>query len=291
MAKLDYAFQTDSAIISESYRQNDNYLVEYSERNSGSGIKTCALYFSSNDIYFPNSEEVFKDQIIKKNRYEWYNTRLKKADKHIFIRDIKKQWYLHGISEKHDSIEKLFELLKLETEGYKIITVGSSAGGYAAVLLGSLLNCEYALSFNGQFFLEDLLITSTPELQPIVFREKNNTKINQYYSIKKFLKEQLKIFYFYSNRSDWDVTQYNHISDSSINCIPFSTSHHGIPFLKSNLNIVLNSSEEWLLRLVGKVQNPLLFSVKSEGIINTILSIYVQLKKKLKKDKKIKKAH
>lgn len=277
-------FQTDSDIVNQVYKENPNYLVEYTEGASSSNLdeeKYCILYFSSNDIYYPNTKEAFEKQLLNINRYEWFKQRVNVGSKHIFIRDIKKQWYLTGINAKVNSIEKLHALLREETEGYKLITLGSSAGGYAAVLFGSLLNAERILTFNGQFFLNDLFKKTTEAINPVLFREKDNKNINTYFSIKPFINNPEKVFYFYSDRSDWDINQYNHVSDLGIQLIPFRTSHHGIPFLKSNLKFVLNLNTNQLKRLVGKTQFPLLFSFKVEGVFSTFWSLFQQIKKML----------
>ena len=48
----------------------------------------------------------------------------------MFFRDIHKAWYIRGINERIDSIDKLVELIKLNLpEDSIIITVGNSAGG------------------------------------------------------------------------------------------------------------------------------------------------------------------
>ena len=39
-------------------------------------------------------------------------------------------------------IFKLTEFLKKETEGYDVVTIGSSAGAYAAIICGSLLHSK-----------------------------------------------------------------------------------------------------------------------------------------------------
>ncbi len=273
-------FQTDSEIVTKVYNGNPNYLVD-GESSIKSNDNYCVLYFSSNDIYYPNTSEAFEKQLVLKDRYEWYGLRVKAAQKHIFVRDIKKQWYLSGINREVDTIEKLHALLKKETEGYKLITLGSSAGGYAAVLFGSLLNAERILTFNGQFYVNDLLKTTSEAINPILFREIDNPKINKYYSIRNYIQKPERIYYFYSNRSEWDLSQYEHIKDLGIQCIPFQTSHHGIPFLKSNLKYVLNLKESNLLKLVGKLQYPLLFSFKIEGFFHTFLSLFQQTKKML----------
>ena len=55
--------------------------------------------------------------IVEKNFFEWYNLRIEKAYKHIFVRDVFKQWYLSGINQSIDSPERLIEFLKNETDG------------------------------------------------------------------------------------------------------------------------------------------------------------------------------
>jgi len=273
MEVKDIVFQTDSEIIKDSFNKNPNFLIEFSEKKE-TVDKYCIIYFSSNYIYYPNNEIEFNNEILKKNKFEWYNTRILKGEKHIFIRDIKKQWYLNGINQKINTINKLYEFLLAETLGYKIITLGSSAGGYAAVLLGSMINAETIITFNGQFMLSDLLTGfakkySSEIIDPIIYRERDNPEINKYYSLRPFIKNSNNIYYFHSDRSAWDIDQFNHISGLNLQFIPFRTKHHGIPFLKTNLNSVLNMPIENMQALVGKINNPILFSIKIDGLLKT----------------------
>jgi hypothetical protein len=269
MEKLDFVFQIDSEIIQDVYRNQPNYLIEYTKKPE-SDDKYCIIYFSSHDIYFPNNEYAFKNQLLKKNRFEWYNTRINIGEKHIFLRDIKKQWYLTGLNHKINSIEKLNEFLFNETIGYKIITIGSSAGGFGAVLFGSLLSAETIFTFNGQFFLHDLLENSTQKINPIVFKERNNQKINKYYSLRTYVKKNENIYYFYSDRSPWDCTQFKHIFDLNVKFIPFRTGRHGIPFLKTNLTTILNMSTKKIDSYANRTHFPFFFSIGIDGLMNTI---------------------
>jgi hypothetical protein len=279
-------FQTDSDAIEKAYMENLNYLIEFNEQVT-QDEKYCILYFSSNDIYYPNNEQEFNRQILIKNKFEWYNTRIKIGVKHIFLRDIKKQWYLTGINHKINNIEKLLLFLKEETAGYKIITLGSSAGGFAAVLFGSYLNSEKILTFNGQFMISDRLTTSSEKIDPIIFREQNNPKINMYFSLRSHITNPKRIFYFYSDRSNWDISQYKHISDLQLQFIPFRTHHHGIPFLKTNLQEVLNMPTEKIQKFANKFNHPVIFSINISGFLKTLryitIVIYQVISKKLKK--------
>lgn len=272
--KTCFVFQTDSDIVNQVYKENDNYIIEYNEAGDK---KYCAIYFSSNDIYYPNSEDIFRKRIVEKNFFEWYNTRIEKAYKHIFVRDVFKQWYLCGINSKINTQEKLFDFLKEETKGYKTINIGSSAGGYAAILYGSLLDVEKILAFNPQFEIDSLLLSTSESVNPLIFRYKETKR--KYFDIKDIIYNNTKIFYFLSLDSKWDFEQNLHIGDKKdIFRIKFSTSHHGIPFLKVALNKVLNLESDVLIKLSGNHNhNPILFTIKMVGIKKTIKGLYKQI--------------
>lgn len=265
-------FQVDSAIVQKA-RALDNYLIIEEESNSEEN-PICAVYFASNYIYYPNTNESFKKAILDKNRFEWWNLKHSKATKHIFIRDIYKQWYLHGINNKLNSIEKLADFLKNEIKGYTAYFIGSSAGGYASVLLGGLLNVDRVYAFNNQFYLHDLLETSAAAVDPIIFREQNNPKINKYYTIKEFITEPQNVYYFHSNRSDWDVRQFRSVQDLKMNVVSVNTNIHGIPLLKNNLITLFSLDLPELQKLSAKPLNPIKFSIKIIGFFETLLFLF-----------------
>lgn len=273
--KESFVFQVDSEIVQKNYKENDNYLIFHNEDCENK--ETCAIYFSSNDIYFPNSEEMFQKRIVEKNFFEWYGTRIKKAYKHILVRDIHKQWYLSGINEEVNSPEELRDFLRKETEGYEVITVGSSAGGYAAVLYGSMLNAKKAIVFNAQFDISTQLNTSSIDIDPLIFRYRD-LPVAKYYDIESFINKKLKVFYFLSVESEWDFEQYQHIKKvNNINVISFKTKHHGIPFLKSALSEVINLEDSKLEQFTSSINNPILFTIRMIGLVKTIKGTYKQL--------------
>ena len=195
-------FQIDSEIVRSVYINQPNYKIEY---NNSCKANICAIYFSSNDIYYPNNEDIFQKRIVEKNFFEWYNTRIN-ARKHIFIRDIFKQWYLEGINAKLDSPEKIFEWLKGETKGYEVVTVGSSAGGYSAVLYGSLLKAQKVIAFNAQFSLKAIADESGEKSNPLVYKYKNNDR-SKYFELKDKLSDAVNYFYFLSVGCEEDMLQ------------------------------------------------------------------------------------
>ena len=280
MEHLDFVFQIDSDIAKEIYNEADNYLIEYSDTGERN---VCAIYFSSNGIYFPNTEEELVKRIVNLNFFEWYNTRIKRSSKLIFVRDIFKQWYLAGINADIDSPTKLVEFLKEETAGYEeIITIGGSAGGYAAILYGSLINANVAYSFNPQFEIFSLLRKSNELIDPLIFRLYEQR--NQYYDIRPFINKNLQIIYFYSIKSQWDIEQRNHIGDlPNLYRIPFASKHHGIPFPKVAMSHVLNSNLESLQGHVGQIQHPICFTIREVGFFSTCKGLALQIFKVLKK--------
>ncbi len=268
-------FQVDSLIVNQVYQERPNYLIE----STGEG-KKCAIYFSSNDIYYPNTEEVFRKRIVEKNFFEWYKIRVRDAGKHIFVRDVFKQWYLKGVNKDLDSIEKLAAFLKKETEGYEVVTIGSSAGGYAAILFGLLLKAHIVMAFNPLFELESKLTTSNELVSPLLFRLKD-TDVKNYFDLTHLFYPSIpNIYYFYSEKSLRDFRQYHHIVHNiarQIHIIRFKTSHHGIPFLKNALPFVINMSEKELMRLEKRSHHPIAFTLKCVGVKATMQGIFHQL--------------
>lgn len=284
MEKLNqtYVFQTDSEAVKQVYETNSNYLIDYSKEGD---VDTCAIYFSSNDIYYPNSEEIFTKRIVNKNFYEWYHTRINRVSKHIFIRDVFKQWYLAGINANINTPEKLATFLKQETQGYtNVITLGSSAGGYAAILYGALIGAQTVLAFNPQFEITSLLKRSTEAINPLVFRLRYER--NTYYDIVPFINKKSEIYYFYSQHSSWDKEQCEYVKPMrNLHRISFQSRHHGIPFLKAALPVVVNANVEDLNKWESKSHNPITFTIKRIGLYKTIAGFISQLYRAYRKRK------
>lgn len=176
----------------------------------------------------------------------------------------------------------LVDFLKQETNGYNVVTIGSSAGGYAAILYGSLIDAKMVMAFNPQFEIASLLVKSTEKVNPLVFRLKGMRQ--KYYDIVPFINAKTEIFYFYSLGSQWDIEQNKHIKPMpNLHPISFWTKHHGIPFLKVALSAVVNSEAAILSELEKKRHNPILFTMKLVGLRKTIKGIISQVYLKYKK--------
>ena len=282
--KIIFQLHSDDVI---NFFKSGNIRIEF---NSKANVtkKLCIIYFSSNEIYYPNTSSAFSYSIIDRDRYEWTKYKFNGAFKHIFVRDIRKQWYVGGINSIIDTTEKLLEFLKCETKGFMVYTLGSSAGGYASILFGSLLYANRIYAFNPQLNLFKTISQSNYFRDPLLFNYKDDSLYNKYYDLSPFIIQSTNIFYFQSYQSKQDIDQYNSISPeakANLNTIRFQTSNHGFPFLRINIHNVLSFEKDELINMKNKIFHPFLFSIHLVGIFETIQfifkAIFLRFKKKL----------
>lgn len=214
-------------LIWEQYRK-DNYLVEVDETTVDD---RCCIYFSGNGLCFPETEQNFVQTIVQNNSYEWYKRRIEGVKKSIFVRDILKNFYVLGISERHNTLDKLCGLLKQESKGYRIITVGSSAGGYAAAICGLLLMAETVFDFSGQISLWNYFDFRNKKF---LQKYRGDEKYCRYYDLYPFLQKNSStvIVYVWAALSKEDKTQFDIIKDLDnkyFKPIAIRVHRHGMP--------------------------------------------------------------
>ncbi len=278
-------FQIDSPAVIEAFKA-DNYSIEYTDETDQTESDLCVLYFSSNEIYYPNTLSSFNYSIIQRDKYEWKRNKFPKAKKHIFIRDIHKQWYLSGINDTLDNPKKLLDFLRKETEGYRTITIGSSAGGYGALLFGSMLECERIYAFNAQLNLTVTMQNSNALTDPVLFEKVNDVNCKAYYDLSNFISPITDNYYFQSCQSQMDIEQYEAISleaQNNLKIIRLQTANHGFPFLRINLPYVLAFSPKELDQFVNKTFHPITFSIRLIGVVSTISFVLKALNDRYKK--------
>lgn len=65
----------------------------------------------------------------------------------IFLRDRSNTWYQAGVPDAGDSVEAVAETIRQRARGYdRVVTLGSSMGGYAALAFAPLLNATRAVA-------------------------------------------------------------------------------------------------------------------------------------------------
>lgn len=247
------SYDEGNALLQNIYKQN-NYKIEVLNNDS----KICMIFFSGNGIYTPNEKKVFQREIVAKNRFEWERISRKLminnyVGKIIFVRDIFKQWYVTGINSKVNTIDKLKSLLENLTYGYEVITIGNSAGGYMAALMGSMLKAKSIFCFSGQFSIERELSWK----EPLLDKYSNDTRKRKYYNNIKMIKEaNIPIWYFYPKRCDYDIYQFNLIKNvSNVFSFGFSVEQHGQSMLNENIPYILVSDNDKLEKIYKKYDN------------------------------------
>ncbi|MFI3202558.1 MAG: hypothetical protein R3Y54_13745 [Eubacteriales bacterium] len=87
-------------------------------------------------------------------------------------------------------------LLRELSKGHEVTTIGNSAGGFMATLVGEAIQATHCLSFSGQFHLGN----ANGKFMDIYMGEIKKDKI--LYRIKQ---SNVPIYFFYSNRNQSDV--------------------------------------------------------------------------------------
>lgn len=266
----------DNQLVVDVYR-NRNYKIEYNE-NGTENLAT--IYFSSNGLYNPNQEDVFRQTVVEKDRYEWTKNKNSKARKHIFVRDIFKQWYVKGINSELNRIEKVLEFLKSEVDGYRVITVGSSAGGYAAVLFGSLLKADYVLAFAAQFTLYPEIDKSDATNNQFLYEFLNDSTVSKFYDLSKVItNSNVPIYYFCPSRSEVDEPQLKKaLSINNVRTFLINSKRHGVPVTLPCLTKLINMNYNQLNSIYemykNKEINNIWFSYKISGLIPNVRFAY-----------------
>lgn len=233
----------------------------------------CVIYFSSNGIWFPNEKGIFIDTIVNSNRYEWSNTRISDVEKEIFVRDIYKSWYVRGINLKLNTIDEILKFLKKETNGFEVVTIGASAGGYMAALTAAYLNNCRAICFSAQF---DLWSKDALGKSPFLQQYKNIPQYNQYYSIiSQIEKSNSNIYYFCPLRNRQDFSQYKLVSNiDNVFVLKFRSKRHGVLIPSNCLKQVINLDALNMHRLFKKYEDrtisPIAFCIHLSGVKKTI---------------------
>lgn len=268
------------AVAEEAY-QSDNYKIEYNEAIDNN---ECVLYFSSNNIWFPNTEEAFRTSILENDRYEWERKPYRVGRKNIYMRDIYKSWYVQGINDRINSVDAIVDWLRKETSGYEVVCIGSSAGGYMAALVGIMLKAKLVFAFSAQFCLYN---EGYYDVNPFLQKYKSDSDKEKYYDITDLVnKSNIPIMYIYPNRCHVDQLQAERIIPSeSVMKYGLNSSHHGIVVCKCNLPSLLNMGLDQLNSLTkNNCKSVFRLSIKLSGFFPTIqfylLSIYKVIRSK-----------
>lgn len=224
--------QFDLARISEARKVPNIRIVE----GRGGAPSVCYVFFSGNGLY-SNSDDDLERRIFRDDRYEWMSLCPPGASfqRAIFVRDVLKTWYVDGTGLEADSIESLARSLAPHVSGYdRLVCVGNSAGGYAAMLFGCLLGASEAWSFSGYV---DLWKESKDPLNPSLAAAALDPGKREWLDIRNLLitRNGTKIVHFAPVHAEIDKEQLVYISG-----IP------GVSLIRLDSRIHGDCLESWL---------------------------------------------
>jgi len=225
----------------------------------------CYIFFSSNGICDEDPIEKYTQALIEKGKYEWTSIagavkKHKSTGRCIYVRDVYKCFYIHGVSARYDSIDKTVERLRELTadRDHKIVTIGISSGGYMSVICGIRLNAYKIFNISGQYVLG----TRIPE----VYEE--FVSINPSYGSTVDLIRQYNndphddksdIYYFCPVGCDHDREQYEHVKDiPCIRAFLFPDKIHAATVFPFNFPDLLMLSRDKLDRLCRRYEGRLI---------------------------------
>lgn len=142
---------------------------------SKSSNKLIVIFQSFNkQLYLPEYESHFELE----NSFDKYNLNCDL----LFIKDrVRGQWYLGNVASDQQFLSDIVRNYE------QVLFTGISAGGFASILYGSLLNINLVVAINPQTSLIDLLDQKTilsehmPQFKPILH------KCKQYLDLKNFI--------------------------------------------------------------------------------------------------------
>ena len=237
----------DDNNIFESALKSDNYRVV----NTGYESNIVIVFFSSHGLYYPNNIDEFKRQVLENNRYEWENISkdIHNASKFIFVRDIKKIFFLEGINSQYDSQDKLTILLQRLIGHKDSVFVGNSAGAYAAMFFGIKLNAVSIFAFSPIFDI-NVYYNYHQFKYYDYFKENQDGKYTL--DIVDLIKSYKNgdVFCFYPLSSAEDEAQMKLLNNSDAVIFPILSRYHGVELSALSKIYILNSNNENLSQLV-----------------------------------------
>lgn len=267
-------------LLNEWYKK-DNYKVIDLPNNS----KFCYVFISSNGLFGNNEQKNI--QKLTENKYDWENISkskkiLKTASRLIFLRDIYTHSYVEGINKEINNIDKIVNLIKKLTEGYKIYFVGNSGGGYLAMILGSLLpNTLRVYSFGGIFSLYEWTgshNTLSFEMDETFIKYKNDDR-SKYYDIRELInKTKANIYHIYASKHIGDCKQIEifNTKNANLHIFGFNTPVHGRGLNGFDYPDFLTIDDSKMQRITNLYENSVYinkntFSIVSFGFFHFIL--------------------
>jgi len=251
--------KTDS-LLWETYVSSENC----KERFAGS--KVLYIFFSSQGLWNAPDPDSFSQRVISQDYYDYYNvTQSKFFAKNkfdlLFVRDIYLSWYAYGINERVDSQSALTDFLAEKSKAYdEVVAVGSSAGGYAAILFGARINADRIIVFGAQNDLAGHLeFYKDSDVYDYFDADSGRAILDLAPLIREY---SGKIYYFYASRAKVDIFQFSRLEGAPcVVAFPIRSDEHGRTLLAENMLDVICASDKKMLRIAKRIEGKEIGSV------------------------------
>lgn len=245
----------------------------------------CLIAISSNGL---KSNKVYEWENIVKNR------KFKNFKKIIFLRDLTFRFFINGINNELNNINKIIDFLRVETKGLKVYTIGISSGGYLAMILGIFLeNVERVFSIGGVTNILnwhgsycDFNFNEFDEVK------KANESQEYYFSINKFAKQlHCTIYGVYAIFADADKPLVKDLLDMNskfIKVVTLNTKKHGDYLSSYDYIEFLFKGKDQLDRLFDGLENQIIskrkFTYKNLGFFKICITKFDKIRRKIFKN-------
>ena len=219
--------------------EEDDYYLE------DNGQKTLIVFFASDGI-----------SSIDVPRFNFFNLfkEIKSFDK-LYLRDLKRNYFIDGLGGTTNNFLETKNFIKeiISSKCYEtVLSVGSSSGGYAAILFGNLLKFKKVVVFNPQTVLtseKELIINDLyfGERAAKELRQKyiNDNSIKNYLNLKNLIPFNTQVDIHYSKFSEVDKNYASFIEHKNCTLFEHESSSHILAYelrIKGKLkNIILSS--------------------------------------------------
>ncbi|MGR8933587.1 MAG: hypothetical protein ACU837_04265 [Gammaproteobacteria bacterium] len=180
---------------------------------------------------------------------EFLKTFIDKKINVLFIKDFKQCWYQQGLLGISDNIEMTIDAIKthLPSNQKNIYTVGTSSGGFAAILFGALMNVDKAIAFGPQTKITEEVYE---KFKSIDSRKDEIDLTNKFFDLGQLLEEtkyagQIYLHYAADNEKDKEAAA--HIAHlKCVHTYAHPTDNHNIARWLKKKDILNSVLEEFL---------------------------------------------
>ena len=154
----------------------------------------------------------------------------------LFLRDFDRNYYLTGLKNSTDSLQEtidLVEQLSSVKKYRKKVSIGASAGGFAAILFGHLLKFSKVIAFNPQTVIseeKETILNDTFYTLDVCKKLRNLNPSNDLYqkclSLKNLIPFDTKVDIHFSNLSEIDKNHAYFVEHKNCKLIKHNSSSH-----------------------------------------------------------------